>query len=122
MTNTTQVESITNEEAMVEEIINRKLAQIQHETNKRIQRIESLLQDREYSPAVFARPVMMDVSTRTDICRRIEMTTVEVEIENTFNTICTYNEVAATKKSNENKTLSNHKKHSQRHRNPPNLI
>ncbi|KAF7266479.1 hypothetical protein GWI33_020200 [Rhynchophorus ferrugineus] len=77
MTNTTQVESITNEEAMVEEIINRKLAQIQHETNKRIQRIESLLQDREYSPAVFARPVMMDVSTRTDICRRIEMSTVE---------------------------------------------
>ncbi|KAF7275102.1 hypothetical protein GWI33_012182 [Rhynchophorus ferrugineus] len=87
MTNTTQVESITNAEAMVEEMINRKLAQIQHETDKRIQRIESLLQDREYSPAVFARPVMMDVSTRTDICRRIEMTTVEVEIENTFNTI-----------------------------------
>ncbi|KAF7272978.1 hypothetical protein GWI33_014278 [Rhynchophorus ferrugineus] len=67
MTNTTKVESITNAEAMVKEMINTKLTQIQHETNKRIQRIESLLQDREYSPAVPARPVMMDVSTRIDI-------------------------------------------------------
>ncbi|KAF7269834.1 hypothetical protein GWI33_017143 [Rhynchophorus ferrugineus] len=67
----------TNAEAMVEEMINRKLAQIQHETDKRIKIIESLLQDREYSPAALARPVMMDVSTPTDISKRIEMTTME---------------------------------------------
>ncbi|KAF7275148.1 hypothetical protein GWI33_012138, partial [Rhynchophorus ferrugineus] len=48
----------------------------------------------------------MDVSTQTDISRRIEMTTVELQTESTSNTICTYNEVAATKKNNENKTLS----------------
>ncbi|KAF7266478.1 hypothetical protein GWI33_020199 [Rhynchophorus ferrugineus] len=105
ITNTTQAESITNAEAMVEEMINRKLAQIQHETDKRIQIIESLLQDREYSPAVLARPVTMDVSTRTDISKTIDMTTMEVQTENTYNTICTYNEVAAAKKNNENKTL-----------------
>ncbi|KAF7274477.1 hypothetical protein GWI33_012872 [Rhynchophorus ferrugineus] len=34
------------------------------------------------------------------------MTTVELQTESTSNTICTYNEVAATKKNNENKTLS----------------
>ncbi|KAF7268128.1 hypothetical protein GWI33_018705 [Rhynchophorus ferrugineus] len=34
------------------------------------------------------------------------MTTVEVKTENTSNTMCTYNEVAATKKNNENKALS----------------
>ncbi|KAF7265626.1 hypothetical protein GWI33_020970 [Rhynchophorus ferrugineus] len=36
MTNTIQVESFTNAEAMVEEMINRKLIQILHETDKRI--------------------------------------------------------------------------------------
>ncbi|KAF7266935.1 hypothetical protein GWI33_019791 [Rhynchophorus ferrugineus] len=45
MPNTIQVQSITNAEAMVEEMINRKLGQIQHETDKRIQKIESLLQE-----------------------------------------------------------------------------
>ncbi|KAF7265627.1 hypothetical protein GWI33_020971 [Rhynchophorus ferrugineus] len=49
---------------------------------------------------------MVDISTQTNISRRIEKTTVEVQTENISNTICTYNEVAATKKNNEYKTLS----------------